>query len=544
MPQFVRRAQPPLHFIPTAYTPWVIRLVHWALPFLLRVRIRPWLPAGIHHIDVENVDRLVDLYAQFEAGNNRFLMAVRHVEVDDPLSGLYLCSRAVKQAAKARGIKLRSPIHIHFLYDRGMTIWAGKGIGWLLSRIGGVPIRRGRKPDWVALKAARKLMSNGQLPMVVAPEGATNGHSQRLGPLEPGVVQLGFWCAEDLQRAGRTEAVLIVPVGIQYHHVQPNWPRLATVLSELEAQSGLSAPYREKASKAVSETVSETVSKPVSEPASEPVSGQLSERCYLRILRLAEHLMTVMEDFYHRCYHQKFADENTSTAKSVAETAVTAAALTEKETTAATEQTNRSTPTVKPPKEACSQRLHRLLDSGLGISEAFFNLSGKGTFVDRCRRIEEASWNYIYREDLPVDLHQLSPLERGLADWAAQEASLRELHMRMVESFVAVDGAYLNGASETGSASAPDASPSASQPSFERCAETTLLMSDMLARLSGDKLPSRPRLGDRWVKMTVQEPIEIIPHLASYQKSRRAGRAAVAAVTEQVRQALEETIEY
>ncbi|MEL6816281.1 MAG: hypothetical protein AAFP03_15945, partial [Cyanobacteria bacterium J06598_3] len=140
------------------------------------------------------------------------------------------------------------------------------------------------------------------------------------------------------------------------------------------------------------------------------------------------------------------------------------------------------------------------------------------------------------------DLAQLSPLERGLADWAAQEASLRELHMRIVESFVAVDGNYLTGASKTGSASAPS-SETSSPFSFERCAEITLLMSDMLSRLSGNKLPSRPRLGDRWVKMTVQKPIAIAPHLASYQQNRRAGRAAVAAITEQIRQALEETIE-
>ena len=72
MPQFVRSVQPPLKFIPTAYNPWVMRAVHWALPFLLRVRIRPWLPVGISSIEVENVDTLVDLYAQFEAGESRF----------------------------------------------------------------------------------------------------------------------------------------------------------------------------------------------------------------------------------------------------------------------------------------------------------------------------------------------------------------------------------------------------------------------------------------------------------------------------------------
>lgn len=470
MPQLTRHLQPPLAFIPTAYNPWVMRAVHWALPLLLQVRLRPWLPAGIGRIEVANVEPLVDLYAQFEAGKARFIMAPRHVEVDDPLSGLYLCSRAVAQAAKRKGIALQQPVHTHFIYERGMTIWAGDGIGWLLSRIGGVPIRRGRKPDWVGLKAARKLMLEGTMPMVVAPEGATNGHSERLGPLEPGVAQLGFWCAEDLQRNQRDEEVFIVPIGLQYRYEQADWPKLADFLSQLEVQSGLSAPA-------------------VGSPTPD-------KDCYVRILRLGEHLLKTMEAFYTRCYHQRF-EQGANSVNSEPEAPLTA--------------------------EAGSKRLQQLLDRSLQVAEQFFNLPNKGSLVDRCRRLEEASWSYIYREDLP---EPLSPLDRGLADWAAQEASLRELHMRIVESFVAVDGLYIR-----------------EKASFERCAETTLLMSDMLARLAGDKLPARPRLGQRWVQVTVQPPIAVTPRLADYQQNRRAGRTAVMALTEELRQSLEETIE-
>lgn len=507
MPQFVRRARPPLAFIPTAYNPWVIRAIHAALPFLMRVRIRPWLPVGIRRIEVENVDRLVDLYTQFEAGNTRFLMAVRHVEVDDPLSGLYLCSRAVRRAAKAKGIKLQQPIHTHFIYERGMTIWAGKSIGWLLSRMGGVPIRRGRRPDWEGLKAARKLLVDGNMPMVVAPEGATNGHSERLGPLEPGVAQLGFWCAEDLQRAGRSESVFVVPIGIQYRYSQPNWPRLARLLSRLEAQSG----FVRDAATASADT------------------GKLDKDCYLRILRLGTHLMETMEAFYARCYHQPSSGAGKRTdavpQSSHQSSPNTARAKRSANDVANDTIENGSAEPEEAIAQACSQRLQQLLEKALQVSEQFFNIRGQGTLVDRCRRLEEASWRYIYREDLP-ELATLSPLERGLADWAAQEASLRELHMRMVESFVAVDGHYLR-----------------AKPSFERCAETTLLMSDMLGRLGGDKLPGRPRLGDRWVQVTIQPPIAVTPRLADYQKNRRTGRAAVAAMTAEIRQALEETIE-
>ncbi len=473
MPSFVRQVQPPLKFIPTVYSRWVIRLVYWALPVLLKFRVRSWLPAGISRIEVKNVERLVNLYQQLEAGKARFLMAVRHVEVDDPLSGLYLCSRAVAKAAEKQGVRLKRPIHTHFLYERGMTIWAGSTVGWLLSRIGGVPIRRGRRPDWVGLKEARQLITAGNLPMVVAPEGATNGHSEKLGPLEPGVAQLGFWCAEDLAKLQRPESVYILPIGIQYRYVQPNWHKLSALISQLETKSGLDS----------------TVA----------LAPTPDKDCYLRILRLGEHLMTVLEDFYDRFYPLSNPKEASDASSADSQASAN-------ETT-------------------CSERLNQLLNRALGVAESFFNLSGKGSLVDRCRRLEEASWQVIYREDLP-DLAALSPLEKGLADWVAEEASLRELHMRIVESFVAVDETYLK-----------------EKPSFERCAEMTLLMFDMLDRLEGSKLPGRPRLGKRWVTVTIQPPIAITPQLADYQKDRRTGRAAVAAVSEDIRRALEESIE-
>ena len=319
--------------------------------------------------------------------------------------------------------------------------------------------------------------------MVVAPEGATNGHSERIGPLEPGVAQLGFWCAEDLQKEDRAETVYIIPIGIQYRYEQPNWTKLSQLLTKLEKESGLTTIVQQ--SSLAAQTAAQTTD---------------SKDCYQQILRLGVHLLKTMETFYSNGYHQSFSgvsstkDESNSNVFTALEVQI-------------------------------SKRLPQLLDGALSISEQFFKLPGKGTLVDRCRRIEEASWQYIYREDLPA-LETLSPLERGLADWAAKEASLRELHMRVVESFVAVDGDYLK-----------------EKPSFERCAEMTLLMSDMLGRLSGDKRPSRVRLGKRRVKMRVQPPLSVRDRLSSYQENRRSGRVAVAELTEDIRLALEATIE-
>ncbi|MHC5731102.1 MAG: 1-acyl-sn-glycerol-3-phosphate acyltransferase, partial [Nostoc sp.] len=124
---------------------------------------------------------------------------------------------------------------------------AGSYVGWIASNLGATPIQRG-KADWTGLRSARNLFANGKFPMAAAPEGGTNGLSENISTLEPGIAQLGFWCAEDLQKAGRDQQVLIVPVGIKYSYVDAPWDAIANLLSELEAASGLPVNLSEFAS--------------------------------------------------------------------------------------------------------------------------------------------------------------------------------------------------------------------------------------------------------------------------------------------------------
>jgi hypothetical protein len=468
MPQIIHRVQPGLQPIPQKFNPMVLQLVHQTLPFLLRFRTRPWLPAGITQIESTHIETLVEFYRQFQAGKIRFMLAFRHVEVDDPLCGLYLLSRLAPQAAKQQGIKLCYPLHAHFLFDRGMPLWGGEWLGWLLSRLGGVAIHRGKHPDWQALRAARELMINGTLPLAVAPEGATNGHSELLSPLEPGTAQLGFWCVEDLLKAGRFETVWILPIGLQYRYINPSWHRLDQLMSQLEDNFGLSI-----------------------QPIGNVSESEREAVFYVRLLRLGEHLLTKMEQFYTRYYHRLLAVERSPL----------------------TDSTDSSS--------LLPMRLQTLLHQALQVAEAHFGISSRGTFHERCRRIEEASWTDIYRSDIP-EPKKLSPLDRGLADWVAEHASLQVLHMRLVESVVAITGTYVR-----------------EKPTFERFAETTLLMFDVMARIRGDKLPRRPRLGYRRAHLTIGEPISVSDRWSTYQTSRQAARQAIAELTQDLQHSLE-----
>lgn len=465
MPISTARVHPKLKFIPQKFNPLVLRLIHWSLPIVLRLRLKRWLPAGIERIEAIDVETLVDLYRQFQAGKIRLIIAFRHCEVDDPLCGLYLLSRAVPQVARQKKISLQEPIHAHFMYDRGMPLWAGKWLGWLLANLGGIPIRRGRRLDLTAMGKARELLAHGKLPLVVAPEGATNGHSEIVSPLEPGTARLGFWCVEDLHKANRSEEVLIVPIGIQYRYPKPDWSKLNRLLSQMEADSGLR-----------------------SQQLGLLVNHNREMVCYQRLLRLGEHLISEMEQFYRRFYQQHIPE-----------------------------------PTFSDPasrEQILESRLKTLLDGALQVAEQYFNLSSQGNIIERCRRVEEAGWNYIYREDI-ADLRTLSPLQKGLGDWVAQEADLRMHHMRLVESFVAVTKDYIR-----------------EKPSFERLAETALIVFDLLARIKEQKIPRRPRLGWRQAKITVGEPISVSDRWSTYQQSRQAARRTVAELTQDLQIAL------
>ncbi len=464
----MHRAQPKLDFIPPTFNPFMLRLVHWSLPILQRFRLLSWLPAGISPIEIVNGETLVNLYHQFQIGKIRLILAFRHCEVDDPLSGLYLFSRGMPKIARQQAIPLQSPIHSHFMYDRGMTIWAGDWLGWLFAQMGGIPVHRGKNLDWQAIKKARELLINGKFPLVVAPEGATNGHSEIVSPLEPGVAQLAFWCVEDLAKANRIERVVVVPINIQYHYINPQWSKLDWLLSELEADCGLS------------------------QQAIDIASTKEPEKLYYpRLLRLGEYLLSEMERFYHRFYHRPLPDLSQDSISS---------------------------------EENLTVRLQKLLDVSLQIGEEYFGLKKKGNIIERCRRLEEAGWNYIYREDRAA-FKNLSPLKRGLADWIAAEADLRMLHMRLVESFVAVTGTYIQ-----------------DKPCFERFAETTLILFDAIARIKGNKNPRRPRLGWRKSKVTIGEPIAVSDRAIAYRQNRQGAKQAVAQLTQDLQTALNEMI--
>lgn len=443
----VKTVQSPLQFIPPALNLRVLAVTQKVLPFWLRYHRK------ISHVEANNVERLAKLYHQFQFGKTRFLIAFRHPTLDDPACLHYLLSHILPQEARKHDIELRHPTHAHFMYERGIPLWAGSLAGWLFSRLGATPIHRG-KIDFVGLRSARDLFASGELPMAAAPEGTLNGCSERMNIIEPGVAQLGFWCKSDLLKTGRFEQVMILPVGIKYHYVHPNWQVLSMLISQLETDCGL------------------TVTK---EPRLQTQQSR-DKRLTSRLIRLSHNILSMLESFYTRFYHEPL-----------------------------------------PKVASLNERLHAIQNAALNTAERYFGLQPLGTFIERRHRIEQAAWDWIYRED--IDNKQVLPaVENGIANHIVEMTNLYLWHMRLAESFSGLLTDYVQ-----------------EKPTFERFAESTLLLWNVVNNLKGGKT-KQPYLGQRWVEITVGEEISVCQRWDEYCNNRR---QAVNNLTQDLQKALE-----
>jgi hypothetical protein len=416
-------------------------------PYLLNYKSR------ISHVEEHDIDRMVTVQHQSEIGKVKCLYAFRHPTTDDHFSLLHLFGKSLPKTARSMGIKLAQPAHSFFVYDRGIPLWAGDIVNWLFPRLGGIPVFRG-KADRQGMKAMRDHLTNGKLPLSIAPEGGTNGKSEQVSDLEPGVVQLGFWSAEDLQKVGRPESVVILPIGIQYEYTTQSWKHIDQLLLSIEKDCGISKP------------------------------SPLPHDRYQRLYDLGIFLVNWVAEHYQKFYPQ-FAVPSAD-------------------------------------DHDLEQRLQNLIETILRTAEAHFVISGKGSNVDRCRRLEQLVWDQIFRVD---DLSRISHLERGFGDQLAREANNSLWHMRIAESILSITGTYVR-----------------DHPSPSRFAEMLLLLWRAMCRVKMIPFGTTPYLGKRKLILSIGTPLNISDHLPTYQSSRQSAKETLAHLTAQLKDSFQSLI--
>jgi hypothetical protein len=170
------------------------------------------------------------------------------------------------------------------------------------------------------------------------------------------------------------------------------------------------------------------------------------------------------------------------------------------------------------------ERIQSLLDHILRVSESYFDMKSKGTIMDRCRRLEQAIWDRIFREDI-ADISKLSPVEKGFADQLAKEAAASDWHMRIAESLRAITGEYV-----------------AAHPSPTRFAEMLMMTWAAMQRAKSKPYSRSPFLGDRHCTITIGEPICVSDRYPNYQSSRIAAKESVNQLTTDLAKSLAEMI--
>ncbi len=468
MPQ-ITKAQPRRAFSAPRLNRWVLRLVAVVLPYWLKHKL------SITQFDVVDIDQLVEMYKQSQMGRLRLILAFRHPSSDDSFCIGHLLTKKLPTAARKHRISLRFPVFAHFLYDRGVSLWAGKSANWLYPRLGSIPIHRGRSSQ-VGLDTARELLINGQMPLAMAPEGRMNGHSEFVSPLGSSAAQIGFLAMADLIAAGRSEDVLIVPIGIQYYYLDEPWSNVEAMIHQLELDCGLTVDRRDSIV-----AISQSDGRP------------LRKLLYDRFYNLTQHLLYQLENFYAQFYHYQIP-ERAPLDRSISRTEI-------------------------------DRRLQSVLAFALKISETYFNLEPNGNNLDRCRQIERAGSDWIYRAELvpPASLDRVS---RKLADRIATEADLRMWHMGLLENLRSIVDSYVK-----------------DRPTVDRFAEVTLLLWDLVERIKSEKPANRPILGKRRVQITICNPIPLSDYWDRYKIDRQEARKAILDLTQELQTVMEGTID-
>jgi len=152
-----------------------------------------------------------------ELRERRFILTPNHPSSNDPLIAVWVARRLRRS----------------FNYLACRELFDGP-YGWLLQRLGCYSILRGA-PDRESIRTTRALLAEHDRQVVIFPEGEIYGHNDLLLPFQSGVIQLGFWSLEALEKARRDLCLPVIPVVVKYLHVEEARDAIRAGLARLEA---------------------------------------------------------------------------------------------------------------------------------------------------------------------------------------------------------------------------------------------------------------------------------------------------------------------
>ncbi len=169
------------------------------------------------------------------------ILAFRHPYGDEPQVFSFLFDVLLKRRARRAGISLSGHPHARFIHGYEVALWGGSLIRWLLPRIGAVPVYHVRA-DSAGIKNIRSIIRSGPYPIALAPEGQVSYRSETVPRLETGSAQMGFWCAEELEKERRKEGVCLLPLSVHHRFDPRDEKKIVKIIRAMERMCGLDAP--------------------------------------------------------------------------------------------------------------------------------------------------------------------------------------------------------------------------------------------------------------------------------------------------------------
>ncbi|MBI3911405.1 MAG: 1-acyl-sn-glycerol-3-phosphate acyltransferase [Armatimonadetes bacterium] len=199
-------------FIPPRETLWVIWLGERFLPLVLR-RLSQTVKVTVYPEEWARLERLRD---------QRLILSGNHPGGCDPLVAFWMARRLGRR--------------FNYLAARDVFVGFKR---WLLPAAGCYSIMRG-VPDREAIRTTRRLLAEQDRQVVIFPEGEVYQLNDITLPFQAGVVAMGFWALEDLQRLGKPLSLPIVPMAIKYRCLCHAERHIRAALGRLEAALSLS----------------------------------------------------------------------------------------------------------------------------------------------------------------------------------------------------------------------------------------------------------------------------------------------------------------
>ncbi len=326
-------------------------------------------------------ERILSELRDFQSNKSRLIVAFRHPYGDEAQLMFEVFENMLPRVAQQNGDPLLRQPGLRLVHDYAVPLWGDAFIRFLLPRAGAMPVYH-VKCETNSLSSIRAVLRDGPNPLGLAPEGQISYHSETLPRIELGTVRMGFWCASDLERAGRTEEVHILPISVHYQYDARDFHKIHAVVRRLESLLALDSP---------------------------PIAKNAQLTTLLpRLDAIERRLLTLTEQFYRDTYFYTVPEAVSGESEA----------------------------------QERQRRWNALLPAALSVAEHALGIDpGQEDLVQRMYRVRLEGWNRVKPEE---SLDALSPLELALADRRAGEGWFAMRHMELVDLMSYHDVSYVN----------------------------------------------------------------------------------------------------